>query len=431
MRFVDEVRIRVEAGDGGNGCAAFRREKHVPRGGPAGGDGGRGGDVTFVADGQIVTLLDLRYQRIYRADRGEDGRGGDQYGKNGEDCIIPVPVGTLVFDAETDDVLVDLNEAGMRWRVAKGGKGGFGNIHFKSSTRQAPDYAYTGRPGDKRDLRLELKLLAEAGLIGFPNVGKSTLIATVSKAKPKIADYPFTTLVPNLGVVSVEAYRSFVMADIPGLIPGASQGLGLGIQFLRHVERCRVLVHLIEVPPNYDDPAVQDAEKKALTKLRRKKVEQVETRTRREFLRAVAEQAEIGAHGDEDHDGWDEDERPQLSEETLNLWRTMPRGPMLDYEVIRRELQAYAPDMADKPEIVVLSKADLDWTSAAVTKIRKHFEKKGLEFFVVSSVTGEGTVPLIRRMYQLIEKARAAEAPKPAPKHKDDDQPKWSPLDNL
>jgi GTP-binding protein len=246
MKFVDEVRILVKAGDGGNGAVAWRREKFVPRGGPAGGDGGNGGDVVLVVDPQLSTLLDYRYVREHRAKSGGHGMGSDMNGQDGPDLELRVPPGTVVKDAVSGEVLVDLGEAGERFVVAKGGRGGLGNMNFATSTNQAPRYAEDGTPGQEREIVLELKLLADVGIVGYPNAGKSTLISRISRARPKIADYPFTTLVPNLGVVSWRGEKSFVVADIPGLIEGAHEGAGLGHQFLRHVERCRVLVHLVE-----------------------------------------------------------------------------------------------------------------------------------------------------------------------------------------
>jgi GTPase len=245
MKFVDEVRIHVKAGDGGNGAVAWRREKFIPRGGPAGGDGGNGGDVVLVVDPQLSTLLDYRYVREHKARSGGHGLGSDCNGTDGDDLVLRIPPGTVVKDPGTGVVLADLGEDGQRFVVAKGGKGGLGNMNFASSTNQAPRYAQDGTPGEERELVLELKLLADVGIVGYPNAGKSTLISVISRARPKIADYPFTTLVPNLGVVGWRE-RSFVVADIPGLIEGAHTGAGLGHQFLRHIERCRVLVHLIE-----------------------------------------------------------------------------------------------------------------------------------------------------------------------------------------
>ncbi len=246
MKFVDEVRIHVKAGDGGNGAVAWRREKFIPRGGPAGGDGGNGGDVVLVVDPQLSTLLDYRYVREHRAKSGGHGMGSDMNGQDGPDLVLRVPPGTVVKDAGTGETLADVGAAGDRFVAAKGGRGGLGNMNFATSTNQAPRFAEDGTPGEERDLVLELKLLADVGIVGYPNAGKSTLISRISRARPKIADYPFTTLVPNLGVVSWRGEKTFVVADIPGLIEGAHEGAGLGHQFLRHVERCRVLVHLVE-----------------------------------------------------------------------------------------------------------------------------------------------------------------------------------------
>ncbi len=246
MAFIDEAIIEVRAGDGGNGSAAFRREDGVPRGGPSGGDGGDGGSVIVIADSHLSSLLDYKYKRHYRADRGEDGRAKDQYGAAGGDLTLKVPVGTVIYDQETNEPLVDLDTDGARFVLAKGGIGGKGNIHFKTPWNQAPTKFEPGTPGEDKTVRLELKLLADVGLLGYPNVGKSTFISRVSRARPKVADYPFTTLTPNLGVVRLSDERTFVIADIPGLIEGASEGAGLGHQFLRHVERCRVLLHIVE-----------------------------------------------------------------------------------------------------------------------------------------------------------------------------------------
>ncbi|AKJ01304.1 GTP-binding protein [Archangium gephyra] len=253
MKFVDEVRIFVKAGDGGNGAVAFRREKYVDRGGPNGGDGGDGGSVIFEADPQLTTLLDYRYQQHHRARSGENGMGSDCNGRSSDDLVLKVPVGTIIRDVDTEEVLADLNTAGERTVVCKGGRGGLGNMNFATSTRQTPRFAQDGTKGEERTLRLELKLLADVGLLGYPNAGKSTLISIVSRARPKIADYPFTTLVPNLGLVQYKDGLSFVMADIPGIIEGASEGVGLGHQFLRHVERCKVLIHLLDMGTEVED----------------------------------------------------------------------------------------------------------------------------------------------------------------------------------
>ncbi len=247
MKFVDQVSIHVKAGDGGHGAVAFRREKYVDKGGPSGGDGGNGGSVLFEADPQLTTLLDFRYQQHHKAPSGGHGLGSDMNGRAGEDLVLRVPVGTLVKDEASGELLRDLSTPGERFVVARGGRGGLGNMNFATSTRQAPRFAQDGTPGEAKDLVLELKLLADVGLVGFPNAGKSTLIARISRARPKIAEYPFTTLVPNLGVVQYKDRLSFVVADIPGLIEGAAEGAGLGHQFLRHVERCRVLLHLVDL----------------------------------------------------------------------------------------------------------------------------------------------------------------------------------------
>jgi GTP-binding protein len=245
--FIDQARISVHGGDGGNGAIAFRREKFVPKGGPAGGDGGDGGSVVLQADEGLSTLLDFRYRHEYRAPSGERGGNKDMYGHRGEDLVLRVPGGTEVYDEVSGELLADLRAHGERFVAAQGGKGGRGNMHFATSMDRAPRRAEPGQPGDERVIRLELKLLADVGLVGFPNVGKSSLIARISAARPKIADYPFTTLIPNLGMVRLSDDRSFVVADVPGLIEGAHEGAGLGIQFLRHLERTRVLVHLLEV----------------------------------------------------------------------------------------------------------------------------------------------------------------------------------------
>lgn len=256
MKFVDEVSIHVQAGDGGNGCMSFRREKFVPNGGPDGGDGGDGGSIWLEADSNLNTLVDYRYTRRFNAQRGQNGGSKDCTGSKGEDMTLPVPVGTTVIDAGTQEIIGDLTKDGQRLLVAMGGWHGLGNTRFKSSTNRAPRQTSHGKPGDARDLKLELKVLADVGLLGMPNAGKSTLIRAVSAAKPKVADYPFTTLVPNLGVVSVDRMKSFVIADIPGLIEGAAEGAGLGIRFLKHLARTRLLLHLVDMAPlDESDPA--------------------------------------------------------------------------------------------------------------------------------------------------------------------------------
>ncbi|NNH37503.1 Obg family GTPase CgtA [Acinetobacter terrae] len=249
MRFVDEAVITVEAGDGGNGVASFRREKFVPFGGPDGGDGGRGGNIYVEAGNDTTTLVDYRYTRKFRAERAKNGRGANCSGRGGEDTVLKVPVGTTIVDTESGDIIGDLVADGQRVLVAAGGEGGLGNTHFKSSTNRSPRKCTTGTKGEYREIRLELKVLADVGLLGMPNAGKSTFIRAVSAAKPKVADYPFTTMVPNLGVVDADSHRSFVMADIPGLIEGASEGAGLGIRFLKHLARTRILLHIVDVQP--------------------------------------------------------------------------------------------------------------------------------------------------------------------------------------
>jgi len=259
VKFVDEASIEVIGGDGGNGVVSFRREKYVPRGGPDGGDGGRGGSIYALADRNINTLIDYRYARIHRAKRGEHGRGADQYGRGAEDIVLRMPVGTLITDADTGERVADLAADHERALIARGGKGGLGNIHFKSSTNRAPRQATPGEAGEQRRLKLELKVLADVGLLGMPNAGKSTLIRAISAARPRVADYPFTTLAPHLGVVRVDVNRSFVVADIPGLIEGAAEGAGLGHRFLRHLQRTRLLLHVVDLAPldGETDPVVE------------------------------------------------------------------------------------------------------------------------------------------------------------------------------
>lgn len=249
MKFVDEAIIHIEAGDGGNGCVSFRREKYIPKGGPDGGDGGDGGDVYLLADENLNTLIDFRFEKSYRAERGQNGQGKGCTGKRGKDIIINVPVGTRIIDQATNEILADLIKHQQKVLVAKGGFHGLGNTRFKSSVNRTPRQKTDGTPGEKRDILLELLLLADVGMLGLPNAGKSTFIRSVSAAKPKVADYPFTTLIPSLGVVRVDSEQSFVIADIPGLIEGASIGAGLGVRFLKHLERCRVLLHLIDIAP--------------------------------------------------------------------------------------------------------------------------------------------------------------------------------------
>ena len=260
MKFFDEAAIEVIAGDGGNGAASFRREKYIPRGGPDGGDGGSGGSIWVLADRNINTLIDYRYARIHRAHRGENGRGADQYGRGAEDIVLRMPVGTVISVADSGERLADLATDGARFLLAKGGKGGLGNLHFKSSTNRAPRQFTKGEEGEQRKVKLELKVLADVGLLGMPNAGKSTLIRAISAARPKVADYPFTTLAPNLGVVRTSEARSFVVADIPGLIEGAAEGAGLGHRFLRHLARTRLLLHLVDLAPlDTESDPVHDA----------------------------------------------------------------------------------------------------------------------------------------------------------------------------
>jgi GTP-binding protein len=269
MKFIDEAKIQVHAGDGGNGVASFRREKYIPKGGPDGGDGGRGGSIYAIADRNINTLIDYRFARIHRAERGENGHGCGCYGKGGDDLTLRVPVGTVITDAATGHVIADLAADGQKALVAKGGNGGLGNLHFKSSTNRAPRQCTPGEEGEEKELLMELKVLADVGLLGMPNAGKSTFIRAVSAARPKVADYPFTTLHPNLGVVRVDHDRSFVIADIPGLIEGAAEGAGLGHQFLRHLARNRLLLHIVDIAP-FDEAANPVAEARAIVEELRK-----------------------------------------------------------------------------------------------------------------------------------------------------------------
>ncbi len=341
MQFIDEAVIHVKAGDGGDGMVAFRHEDGVPRGGPSGGDGGDGGSIIVVADPGLSSLLDYKYQRHYKAERGEHGRNKDQYGAAGDDLVLKVPVGTVIYDDTTGDPLCDLDAANARFVLARGGTGGKGNIHFKSPWNQAPRTAEPGTPGEERTVRLELKLLADVGLLGFPNVGKSTLISAVSRARPKIADYPFTTLVPNLGVVRLSDDRTFVIADIPGLIEGASEGAGLGHQFLRHVERCRVLLHILDA-----------------------------------------------------------------------TFTTGPdRSPLSDYHVINAELARYAPELADKPQVVVLNKVDAT-APEVVEEHRRAFAEENLELMTMSAATGEGVGAVLEKVWSHLVHVSAPTASK-------------------
>ena len=339
--FVDEAKILVKAGDGGNGCVAFRREKYVPRGGPSGGDGGHGGSVYVEANPNDNTLLRYRYNREFKADRGRHGEGSNCTGVSGEDMILKVPVGTLVFDEDNSELLADLKKPGQRVLVAQGGKGGRGNQHFAKPWHQAPREKEEGEAGEERHLRLELKLLADVGLVGFPNAGKSTLISVISAARPKIANYPFTTLEPNLGVVNAdggtgghgtELGRTFVVADLPGLIEGASEGAGLGTRFLRHVERTRLLVHLIDT----SDSAEMD--------------------------------------------------------------------PVKAFEVIEGELAAFSENLTRKPRIVVATKLDATTERDKLEELREFCRKRGLEFHAISAATGEGVKALVRGIADALDR---------------------------
>jgi len=339
--FIDEAKILVKAGNGGNGCVAFRREKFVPRGGPSGGDGGHGGSIYVEANPNDNTLLRYRYNREFKAERGRHGEGSNCTGHSGEDMILKVPVGTLVFDGDSGETLADLAEPGQRVLVAHGGRGGRGNQHFAKPWHQAPREHEDGHSGEERHLRLELKLLADVGLVGFPNAGKSTLISVISAARPKIANYPFTTLEPNLGVVNAdggtgghgtELGRTFVVADLPGLIEGAHEGAGLGIRFLRHVERTRLLVHLIDTSDANDD------------------------------------------------------------------------DPLHAFEIISGELRAFSDSLAEKPMIVVATKLDATTDRTRLEALRDFCKQRDLEFHAISSATGEGVRELVRAIADALDK---------------------------
>jgi GTP-binding protein len=336
--FIDRVKIRIQGGHGGNGVTAFRREKFVPRGGPSGGDGGRGGDVWLVGDASLNTLLHLRFNPLHIAGRGLHGEGSNRSGKEGEDVVVRVPIGTQAFDPQTNELLFDCVADGERWLAAHGGRGGFGNAHFTSSTNRAPRYHQEGSEGEEFELQLELKLLADVGLLGYPNAGKSTFISTVSAARPKIADYPFTTLEPHLGVVDLGDFRTFVIADIPGLIEGAHEGHGLGDRFLRHVERTKLLLHLVDMSS------------------------------------------------------------------------VSGRDPVSDYEVINRELAAYDPRLAERPQIVVATKMDALDDPDRVERLRQRAIQDERKFFAVSSVTGAGVRELINAVGHEVEEQRAEAA---------------------
>jgi GTPase len=338
--FADEAKIMVKGGDGGNGCVAFRREKYVPRGGPSGGDGGHGGDIFLEANPHDNTLLRYRYNREFRADRGRHGEGSKCHGASGGPTILTVPVGTVVFDADTNEQLFDFTEPGQRFQAARGGRGGRGNgnTHFIRPWHQAPREHEDGQPGQERHLRLELKLLADVGLVGFPNAGKSTLISRISAARPKIAAYPFTTLEPHLGVVSADPDappgngRTFVVADLPGLIEGAHEGAGLGTRFLKHIERTRLIAHLVDTSDAND------------------------------------------------------------------------RDPVKDFEIIEHELSSFSPELAEKPMIVVATKLDATTNREHLEELRAYAAKRHLEFHAISSATGEGIVPLVRAMADALDR---------------------------
>ena len=339
MRFVDEVKIEVQAGDGGNGIVAWRREKYVPKGGPAGGDGGDGGSVKLIADESMHSLLDFRYNPLLRAQKGAMGMGKGMHGKNGKDFVARVPVGTQVYDYHSDALIVDFLEDGQEAVVALGGSGGHGNARFSSATRRAPDFAKPGLPGETKTLKLSLKVLADVGLLGYPNAGKSTLLSVISAARPKVADYPFTTLTPQLGVVQVEVGKSFVMADIPGLIEGAAEGAGLGIQFLKHLERVRVICHLVEPLPEW-----------------------------------MAEDASLSA------------------EEKLEKLKDK-------YQSLRAELKNYSEELAAVPEVVVLSKKDLleahPEHQELIGQFKAFLVREGNQVFEISSAQKHGLRDLI------------------------------------
>ena len=338
--FVDEAKILVKGGDGGNGCVAFRREKYVPRGGPSGGDGGHGGDIYLESDANDNTLLRYRYNREFRAERGRHGEGSNCHGRSGADTILKVPLGTVVFDADTGEQLFDFTEAQHRFRAARGGRGGRGNGNpaFRKPWHQAPREHEDGEEGEERHLRLELKLLADVGLVGFPNAGKSTLISRISAARPKIAAYPFTTLEPHLGVVSADpgappgTGRTFVVADLPGLIEGAHEGVGLGVRFLRHVERTRLLAHLVDTSDAND------------------------------------------------------------------------RDSIHDFEIIERELFLFSPTLAQKPRIVVATKLDATTNRERLEKLRVFAAERGLEFYAISSASGAGVAELVRGMANMLDR---------------------------
>ncbi len=323
MKFIDEVTLFATSGHGGAGCVAFRREKFIEFGGPNGGDGGKGGDVVFVAVSGLSTLLELRHRPHQKAEKGYNGQGKNRHGASGDDLVIKVPIGTVIKDADTGEQLADLTENGQRVVLLKGGRGGQGNARFATATHKAPKFAQPGEPEEERKLRLELKLMADVGLLGLPNAGKSSLISKISAARPKIADYPFTTMVPNLGVVPYKNYRSFVMADIPGIIEGAHEGAGLGHRFLKHLERSGILLHLVDI-------------------------------------------------------SWMPD-----------------RDPIAEYQTLNRELEMFSAELAEKEQIVVITKVDLPQTQEALPEVRRWFEDQGRKVLVISSATGEGVGELL------------------------------------
>ena len=395
MRFIDEVALRVISGAGGKGCASFRRESFVPFGGPNGGDGGRGGDVVFVGDSGVNTLYQLRSRPFWRADDGEPGRGSDCTGRSGKDLEILVPAGTRVFDDETGELLADVTEPGQRWVAARGGHGGQGNTRFKTSTNRTPRQSTPGGPGEERNLRLELLLMADVGLLGFPNAGKSTLISVISAARPKIADYPFTTLTPSLGVVSVSDDEAFVVADIPGIIRGAAHGAGLGHQFLRHLQRNRLLLHLISLS-EVDALGAAALHARADDALE-DELDELEEQLAEELHglgappdQALSEEADEDAaeQPDEQPDEQPEDEAPG------------PADPVERYLALRAELEAFDVGLAALPEIVLLTKADLV-SPERVAEVRAalHRVAPKREILVVSAPTGKGVKALVNRIW--------------------------------
>ncbi len=403
--FVDEAKIFVKGGDGGNGCIAFRREKYVPRGGPSGGDGGHGGSIYLEANINDNTLLRYRYNREFKADRGRHGEGSNCTGHSGEDMILRVPIGTLVFDEPGGATIADLASPGQRVLIAHGGRGGRGNQHFAKPWHQAPREHEDGFPGEERHLRLELKLLADVGLVGFPNAGKSTLISVISAARPKIANYPFTTLEPNLGVVNAdggtgghgtELGRTFVVADLPGLIEGAHLGAGLGIRFLRHVERTRLLVHLIDTA---DLPGlIEGAHLGAGLGIR--------------FLRHV--------------------ERTRLLVHLIDTSDSNADDPVHAFEVINGELEAFSASLVEKPMIVVATKLDATTDRTRLEALRDFCKQRNLEFHSVSAAAGDGVKDLVRSIADALDRI-----PRPAPDslaeplalEGEDEQPLSAPVD--